>query len=87
MLPDDPRHGTYAGLNQHKSEGSPVCDDCALAASNYIRVYRRRKDLGMPMDYFSEPWASERPHWTWRRELADAALLGPTLEAAWRANA
>lgn len=77
------QHGTYAALNRHKAEGSKPCDDCILAGQLYISRYRRRIDLGMPR----KGHADERPHWTNRPELTEAALLGPILDAAWRANA
>jgi hypothetical protein len=34
--------GTYAGWNQHKREGTPVCDECRSAAAGYARKRRHR---------------------------------------------
>lgn len=75
------KHGTHGGVNGHKRDGSPLCADCTIADARYMAIWRRRTDLGMPMK------KRERPDWAHRAELADAALVGPVLDAAWRANA
>jgi hypothetical protein len=38
MLPDDPRHGTYAGGRVHRADHQPVCDPCAYAEARYERA-------------------------------------------------
>ena len=40
MTPDDPRHGTYAGVKAHARAGIAMCDDCFEA--NYIYSKRMR---------------------------------------------
>ena len=34
--------GTYAGWNQHKRLGTPVCTECRAARTRYQRTYRFR---------------------------------------------
>ena len=36
------KHGTYAGVNQHNREGSPLCDACREARNEYMRERRQR---------------------------------------------
>lgn len=37
MNPDDPRHGTYAGVHAHRKSGVPLCEPCRDARRNYQR--------------------------------------------------
>ena len=38
-------HGTPAGFQMHKAQGSMVCDDCRLAANKYVaQVMREHYD-------------------------------------------
>lgn len=41
MSPDDPRHGTTAGAQQHWKDGEAACDPCTTA----YRRRRKRRDL------------------------------------------
>jgi len=43
MAPDDPRHGTYAGVQAHGWEGSPKCKPCLRAAKVYMQRYREQE--------------------------------------------
>lgn len=45
MLPDDPRHGTYAGSIEHYVTKTPTCDPCKAAAAEYRRKRRARMYL------------------------------------------
>ena len=37
----DERCGTYAGWNFHRRQGTPICDGCRKAHTDYLREYRR----------------------------------------------
>jgi hypothetical protein len=41
-------HGTYAGWNWHQRTGTPTCEDCRAAQSEYMR--RRRKTGLVPIE-------------------------------------
>lgn len=43
MLPDDPRHGTYAGGRIHRTDNEDVCDPCRRAEARYEQA--RRLDI------------------------------------------
>lgn len=43
LTPDDPRHGTHAGLAAHHREGSPKCPTCRRFATTYARELRQRQ--------------------------------------------
>lgn len=45
MLPDDQRHGTYAGAVKHYFERSETCRPCKDAAADYRRNQRARRYL------------------------------------------
>jgi acyl-CoA reductase-like NAD-dependent aldehyde dehydrogenase len=38
---DDPRHGTYAGAQQHQKEGSTPCRPCKDARNAYMAAFRK----------------------------------------------
>lgn len=38
---DDPRHGTYAGGQQHRKAGEKPCEPCRLAFNAYHRQHRK----------------------------------------------
>ena len=38
MSPDDPRHGTTAGHQQHRKDGETACDPCVAAKTRYEKV-------------------------------------------------
>ncbi len=40
MKRDDPRHGTYAGAQQHRKEGKRPCKPCRLAYNAYQKEHR-----------------------------------------------
>jgi hypothetical protein len=42
MLPDDPRHGTYAGSIAHAISKTPTCEPCRTAGADYHRNRRAR---------------------------------------------
>lgn len=44
----DPRHGTYAGANQHWITRTPMCDPCADAAFKYAKRRKRDGDRLIP---------------------------------------
>lgn len=53
MLPDDRRHGTYAGANQHWMDGETPCQPCREASNAYrrnrrARIYLARGPLEVP---------------------------------------
>lgn len=46
--PDDPRHGTYAGANQHWITKTPMCQPCGQAAYLYVKKCRLDNTAGTP---------------------------------------
>lgn len=46
MLDSDPRHGTYAGVQQHRKAGIEVCDDCREAGRIYVKRMKLRVAKG-----------------------------------------
>jgi hypothetical protein len=44
----DPRHGTYAGANQHWITKTPICEPCGQAAYRYVKKCRLDKESGAP---------------------------------------
>lgn len=44
MSPDDERHGTYAGYQQHRRAGERACDPCMAASREYTRQHRANRD-------------------------------------------
>lgn len=38
---DDPRHGTYAGAQQHRYRGTEKCEPCREAYAAYHREHRK----------------------------------------------
>lgn len=48
LTPDDPRHGTYAGVVAHRKEGSKVCEPCKRARTKYAKQTRLNRLEGKP---------------------------------------
>lgn len=48
MTPDDPRHGTYAGVSQHWKDGEPSCPPCDLAGHRRRKLNRYLQATGRP---------------------------------------
>ncbi|MCB9377045.1 MAG: hypothetical protein H6515_14415 [Microthrixaceae bacterium] len=48
MTPDDPRHGTTAGYDQHCRTGVPACKPCRSAAAMYENLCRLDRMAGRP---------------------------------------
>ncbi len=49
MLPDDRRHGSYAGVSAHRKAGETICPSCLAARRRHdkrIRVYGSPKRMG-----------------------------------------
>lgn len=46
MQPDDPRHGTYRGAQQHMRDGEPKCDPCRIAYRRYKTRYANEVKMG-----------------------------------------
>lgn len=42
MLPEDSRHGSYAGANAHWASGVPICEPCKAAATKYHKARKLR---------------------------------------------
>lgn len=77
------RCGTNDGMNDHNRNGTAPCLACKEASATYMRLLRRRADLGMPMRS-----RDEVPGWKRRRpDLFDMAQVGPVLDAGARACA
>jgi hypothetical protein len=47
MMPDDPRHGTYAGTLAHRRDKSDACLPCQLAGRRYVKTVKMRLDRGI----------------------------------------
>ena len=48
MLPDDPRHGTYAGASAHYKSGEKPCPPCEQAAMRRRKRNRYLAEIGHP---------------------------------------
>lgn len=48
MLPDDPRHGTYAGTVAHWKSGTPICEPCRTAGRKADKLVRHDRHNGNP---------------------------------------
>jgi hypothetical protein len=46
MLPDDPRHGSYAGHVAHSEHKIPMCQPCRVAGTRYMKRRRMRVQNG-----------------------------------------
>jgi hypothetical protein len=46
VTPNDPRHGTYAGAQQHRRDNEPFCVPCHTSFRNYQRLHANERLLG-----------------------------------------
>jgi hypothetical protein len=77
--------GTYAGVAEHDKAHETVCNECRTAKAIYMREYRARLALGLPLASNAKYGSDEEPAWKRRRpDLADLTAVGPVLDAAWR---
>lgn len=47
MTPEDARHGTYAGAQQHAKDGTDLCDSCRDARYLYVKRMKHRLSRGV----------------------------------------